>query len=73
MVRVRTRGWLVEDVTPAPDPGESARVRFACADDDAQGQELEVFWDCELDRAIVNDEPWSKLGDGERGSPGLLG
>ena len=63
MVRVRTRRWLVEDVTPAPTPGESSRVRLACADDDAQGQELEVFWKCELDRAILDDEPWSNLGE----------
>ena len=62
MVRVRTRHWLVEEVIPASHPSESARVRLACADDDAQGQELEVFWDCELDRAIVDDEPWSDLG-----------
>ena len=63
MVRVRTRRWLVERVVPAPGPGESSRVRLACADDDAQGQELEVFWDCELDRAILDDEPWSDLGE----------
>ena len=63
MVRVRTRRWLVEDVNPAPHPGESPRVRLACADDDAQGQELEVFWDCELDRAILDDERWSNLGE----------
>ena len=63
MVRVRTRRWLVEEVTPAVEPGESSRVRLACADDDAQGQELEVFWDCELDRAILDDEPWSNLGE----------
>ncbi|MDE0073455.1 MAG: DISARM system SNF2-like helicase DrmD [Gammaproteobacteria bacterium] len=63
MVRVRTRRWLVEDVTPAPNPGESSRIRLACADDDAQGQELEVFWKYELDRAILDDEPWSDLGE----------
>ena len=62
MVHVRTRHWLVEEVIPASSPGESSRVRLACADDDAQGQELEVFWDCELDRAIVDEEPWSDLG-----------
>ena len=63
MVRVRTRRWLVEDVRSAEKPGESARVRLACADDDAQGQELEVFWKYELDRAILDDEPWSDLGE----------
>ena len=62
MVRVRTRHWLVEEVIPATNPGESSRVRLACADDDAQGQELEVFWEYELDRAILDDEPWSDLG-----------
>ena len=62
MVRVRTRRWLVEDVRSAEKPGESSRVRLACADDDAQGQELEVFWKYELDRAILDDEPWSDLG-----------
>ena len=62
MVRVRTRRWLVEDVTEAANGG-SPRVRLACADDDAQGQELEVFWQYELDRAILDDEPWSDLGD----------
>ena len=69
MVRVRTRRWLVEQVTPASTPGESPRVRLACADDDAQGQELEVFWNCELDRAILDDEPWSNLGEHGFDSP----
>jgi len=41
MVRVRTRRWLVEDVIEGPN-GESPRVRLACADDDAQGLEIEV-------------------------------
>ncbi len=63
MVRVRTRRWLVEEVTPGVTPGESSRVRLACADDDAQGQQLEVFWKHELDRAILDDEPWSDLGE----------
>ncbi|MCY3932748.1 MAG: DISARM system SNF2-like helicase DrmD [Acidobacteria bacterium] len=69
IVRVRTRRWLVEDVTPAANPGESSRVRLACADDDAQGQEIEVFWKHELDRQILDDEPWSDLGDRGFDSP----
>ena len=63
MVRVRTRRWLVEQVTESGDPRASAVVRLACADDDAQGQELEVFWNYELDRDILDDEPWANLGD----------
>ena len=41
--------------------GESSRVRLACADDDAQGQSLEVFWDYEIDRWILEEEAWAGL------------
>ena len=34
---------------------------LACADDDAQGQSLEVFWDYEIDRRILEEEGWSGL------------
>ena len=60
LVEVRSRRWLVEAVeTP---PRECARVSLACADDDAQGQTLEVYWDFEIDRAILEQEAWSDLG-----------
>jgi DNA-binding transcriptional regulator YiaG len=36
-------------------------VRLACADDDAQGQSLEVFWDYEIDRRILKEEGWQDL------------
>ena len=62
LVQVRTRRWLVEETVPAPEPGHSARVRLACADDDAQGRTLEVFWDCEPDRRILEQEGWDGLG-----------
>lgn len=54
---VRSRRWLVEAVEPV-----STRVRLACADDDAQGQVLEVYWDYEFDRRILKDEGWENLG-----------
>lgn len=60
LVQVRSRRWLVEDVI-ATDPGESPRVELACADDDAQGQTLTVFWDYEIDRRILEDEGWADL------------
>ena len=48
-VEVRSRRWLVESVeTPAPPA--FPRVGLACADDDAQGRTLEVWWDFEIDR-----------------------
>ena len=61
LVRVRSRRWLVEEVIPSPSPGESPLVRLACADDDAQGQVLEVYWDYEPDRLIVEEEGWADL------------
>ena len=61
LVHVRSRRWLVEEVVDPAVPGESPRVRLACADDDAPGQELEVFWDFEPDRWIVAAEDWADL------------
>ena len=61
LVQVRSRRWLVEDVIEPQAPGESSIVRLACADDDAQGQSLDVFWDYELDRQILEDEGWADL------------
>ena len=61
LVEVRSRRWLVEAVE-APDPSASPRVSLACADDDAQGQTLEVYWDFEIDRRILEQEAWSAIG-----------
>ncbi len=61
LVQVRSRRWLVEETDDAPNPGESARVTLACADDDNQGQTLTVFWDYELDRRILDDEGFGTL------------
>ena len=58
-MRVHARQWLVEEVLPDSDGG-SPRVSLACADDDAQGQSLTVFWDYELDRAILQEEGWTE-------------
>lgn len=51
LVQVRSRRWLVEDV-------QGPVVRLACAEDDAQGELLEVLWGYELDRRILTDEGW---------------
>ena len=61
LVEVRSRRWLVEAVEDA-DLGASPRVSLACADDDAQGQTLEVYWDFEIDRRILEQEAWSAIG-----------
>jgi helicase-like protein/SNF2 domain-containing protein len=61
LVQVRSRRWLVEEVLSAPIPGQSPLVRLACADDDAQGQSLEVYWNYEIDRRILEVEGWADL------------
>ena len=61
LVQVRSRRWLVEEVVQSTAPGNTPVVRLACADDDAQGQSLEVFWDYELDRRILEEEGWADL------------
>ena len=61
LVHLRSRRWLVEEVVAPARGGESSRVLLACADDDAQGQSLEVFWDYEIDRRILEEEGWSGL------------
>ena len=62
LIQVRSRRWLVEEVIPSETPGSSSIVRLACADDDAQGQSLDVYWEYELDRRILEDEAWRDLG-----------
>jgi superfamily II DNA or RNA helicase len=61
LVQVRSRRWLVEEVVSSKHSGHSPVVRLACADDDAQGQSLDVFWDYESDRLILEEDGWSNL------------
>ena len=61
LVQVRSRQWLVEEVIPPTVPGQTSLVRLACADDDAQGETIDVLWDYELDRRILVEENWDDL------------
>jgi superfamily II DNA or RNA helicase len=73
LVQVRSRRWLVEEVVPDHVPGYSAVVRLACADDDAQGQALDIFWDYEPDRLILKEEGWADLAKRGFDSPRMFG
>jgi superfamily II DNA or RNA helicase len=66
IVRVRTRTYLVEGVSR---DSQGSVVRMFCLDDDAQGQELEVLWDLELDKQIVNEDVWKSIGSKGFDSP----
>jgi len=61
LVQVRSRRWLVDEVIEPNIPGQTCVVRLSCADDDAQGQSLEVLWNYELDRLILKEEGWADL------------
>lgn len=61
IVAVRQRLYLVEHFVGPVKPGDSALVRLACVDDDAQGQTLEVLWEKELDRQILSGEAWDSI------------
>lgn len=61
LVQVRSRRWLVDEVIEPKSPGQTLLIRLSCADDDAQGNRLEVIWDYELDRLILEEEGWADL------------
>src|SRR5512132_4116559 len=65
IVRVCSRRYLVEDVSPPPEPGDDTLVRLSCLEDDAEGEELQVLWERELDSARLEEADWSKLTRGE--------
>ena len=60
LVRVRTRTYLVEGVEHLG--GFGTQVRLACLDDDAQGQQLEVIWEIEMDAQVLDGETWQSIG-----------
>jgi len=59
VVRCRTRAWLVDAVAPSP---HGTKVSLSCLEDDAQGEDLEVLWEAELDTQIIDRESWKSIG-----------
>lgn len=59
VVKCRTRAWLVDAVDSSP---HGTKVSLSCLEDDAQGEELEVIWELELDTQIVDREAWKSIG-----------
>ena len=65
IVRVRSRRYLVEEVSAPPNHGDDTLVRLSCLEDDAEGEELQVLWEREVDAERLNEADWSKLSRGE--------
>ncbi len=64
-MHVRQRLYLVEDIDRSSISGSSTLVRLSCVDDDAQGQQLDVLWENELDAQLRSGELWQKLSQGQ--------
>lgn len=69
IVRVRSRRYLVADVVPAPRPEDQTLVHLSCLEDDAEGEELSVLWEKELDSERMTGESWAKLTEGQFDNP----
>jgi len=63
VVRLRHRQWLVENVTPPPEPRQLTLIKAVCLDDDNQGEVLEALWEMELGAQVV-DQKMGGLGSG---------
>lgn len=61
IARVRQRLYLVEATVPPPQPQDCTLVRLSCVDDDAQGQQLEVLWEKEVDADVLTSEAWEAI------------
>lgn len=62
LVQVRTRHYLVEGLNIFTGCDDRTVVKLACLDDDAQGEELEVVWESEVDAKVLGEEAWDRIG-----------
>ena len=72
-VSVRSRRYLVEGVEAASNPEDETLVRLACLEDDAEGEELEVLWEKEVDAQRISAADWTKLARGRFDDPRQFG
>ncbi len=61
IVCVRSRQYLVEEISTDKRLNNDTLVRLSCLDDDAQGQQLEIFWESEINTKIVEQASWESV------------
>ncbi len=61
VVRVRTRRYLVETVAACSEPDHATPVGLSCLGDDAQGDQLTVLWQRELDAEVIDEADWDAI------------
>jgi len=67
IVRVRTRQYAVEEVSP------DGLVCLACVDQDAEDLKLETIWSLESDAKILGEEAWQQIGKNGFDNPAQFG
>ena len=61
-VQVRGRQWVVE--SSGVDYGKLKTIKLSCISDDAQGEQLEVVWEAEVDARLLDGDAWSSIASG---------
>ncbi|TXL71235.1 DEAD/DEAH box helicase [Vineibacter terrae] len=61
-VELRGRHWLVESLNG--EPNDLQTLSLSCISDDAQGERLEVLWDAEIGKAVLDEDGWRHVGHG---------
>ena len=69
-VEVRGKPWLVEALLG--DESGLPTLSLSCISDDAQGEQLEVLWDAEIARRVLDEDRWSNVGVGRPDSADVL-
>ena len=72
IVRVRQRQYLVEEVSSPPKKGDATLVSLSCLDDDAQGEQVEVLWEHEIDSQVLQAS-WDQIGRRDFDAPPRFG
>lgn len=69
-VEVRGKPWLVEALVG--DDGGMPTLGLSCISDDAQGERLDVLWDAEIARRVLDEDRWANVGVGRPDSAEVL-
>lgn len=69
-VEVRGKPWLVEALVS--DDGGLPTLGLSCISDDAQGERLDVLWDAEIARKVLDEDRWANVGVGRPDSAEVL-
>lgn len=69
-VEVRGKPWLVEALLG--DDGDLPTLSLSCISDDARGERLDVLWDAEIARRVLDEDRWANVGVGHPDSADVL-